>query len=101
MTHPGHEQGDDGDGRSPGSHVIAVAALPSRFPSGLRRAQALRLQLRGRPRTWTLMGTPHYVPSCSPLGEPSPKASCSGDRAGVKRALGGLGTLLAGPVGDQ
>jgi len=50
-------------GRSPGSRVAVPLHLPnlpkkiSGYSEGTRR-----LQLRGQPRIWSLMGTPHRVP---------------------------------------
>ena len=101
MTHPGHKQGDDGDGRSPGSRVIALAG-PA-FPVSQWHAigpQALRLQLRGQPRTWSLQG---YAAPCSLLlpfqGEPSPSAWCTGAGSMVKRLYNGGGSpCRSGPA---
>lgn len=55
------------DGRSPGSQIYAVH-LPShdhsQWPGALTPQvwTAIRLQLRGQPRSWSLMGLPHRVP---------------------------------------
>jgi len=62
VAHPGHKQGDADEGRSP-DHGSSLHARPSQFPSGTQWAAAHRLQLRGQSRLWSLMGTPHRVPS--------------------------------------
>lgn len=62
-----------------------LAARPSQFPSGFRWAAALRLQLRGQPRLWPLMGTPHRVPFFIPnLRGTIVIASSSGASSAVK-----------------
>jgi hypothetical protein len=49
------------DGRSPGSRVSAHPPLPGFWPVGCCEC-TLRLQLRGQPRFWPLLGRPHRVP---------------------------------------